>query len=121
MFSFMFSQLYNFSYFVFYMSRSLAILMHMLYLFYVRQLFPCVAYASNWHCLILTLCYRRNTLRAKKLVGCSVSINTMCPAFMNGLDRRTGVQYAKLQQYLQRWTRGAHEYRLFKLVNIINL
>jgi hypothetical protein len=35
----------------------------------------------------------------KKLVGCNVAISIMCAAFMNGLDRRTGARYAKLQQY----------------------
>jgi len=59
--------------------------------------------------LTLTWCSRRNTWKVKRLVQCNVNISTMCAVFTNGLDRRTGVQYAKLQLYLQRWTRETHE------------
>ena len=54
-------------------------------------------FSAAW--LTLTSCSRRNTMKVKWLVGCSVTISTMCAAFTNGLGRRTGVQYAKLQQY----------------------
>lgn len=48
-------------------------------------------------------------MKVKRLVGCNVNISTMCAAFTNGLDRRIGVQYAKLQQYHLRWAREARE------------
>lgn len=71
-------------------------------------------------CLTLTWCSRRNTLMVKRLVQCNVNISTMCAAFTNGLSRRIGVQYAKLQLYLQRWPRETHE-SWPKLVNSVDL